>query len=80
LNPFQQSIQIAHILEREFEFPDLRQQSAKKIVDPACGRGNVSERNFQLHIWRRQPGLLEDAVEGKSHLCVPAGPLERLAN
>src|SRR5882724_9277759 len=79
-DPFQESIQITQTLERKIELPDLRQQSAKKIVDPARRGGIIPQWNFQLQIWCRQPGLLEDAVEGEAHLRIPAGALERLAN
>ena len=80
LDPFQETIQIAQILERKIESPDLRQQSAKKIVDPAHGTGIVPQWNFHLQIWSGQPGLLEDAVEGEAHLCISARALERLAS
>jgi len=80
LNSFQESVYIAQAFKRKIELLYLRQQSAKKIVDPEHGCGIISHGNFHLQSWCGQASLLKGTVEGKAHLRIPTGAFKRLSN
>jgi len=62
LNSFQKSVQIAQAFKGKIQLLHFRQQSAKEIVNPQCGRGIISYWNLKLQSWAGQACLLENAV------------------
>ncbi len=80
LNSFQEGVHISQTLKRKIESLHLRQQIAKKIVDPERGRRIVFHGNFHLQSWFWQACLLEGTGEGEAHLGIPTGAFKRLAN
>ena len=62
LDSFQESVHIAQAFKRKIELLHLRQQGAKKIVDPQRGCGIISHGNFHPQSWCGQARLLKGTI------------------
>ena len=70
MKPFCKSVEVAERLEGQVELLILRFAAANYIRDPSGEVWIVAQRDLHVHAWCRQPGLLENPVQGETHLRV----------